>query len=244
MGANGQIAGPPKKQQPICWAPPSCSTKRLLPTLLIGEEPVTSSTDPMLVLARAGQKRFEIANRQMQQVNARQTVLRSQLGRYVYDVYGNNVPPDATFSLRINDGIVKGYPYNGTVAPIITTFAGLYDRNYSFGDKYPWSLPARWKNPPAELLKQPMCFITTNDIIGGNSGSPMINKNREAVGLVFDGNMESLPGSFIFVPEKNPEYFGSCGRNGSRHAVYLQSWPPGTGTYQWQVIDWRTCCST
>ena len=164
---------------------------------------ITSSTDPMLVLAREGLKRYSVASQQVKQINNRQTVLRSQLGRYVYDVYGNNVPPDATFSLRINDGIVKGYPYNGTVAPIVTTFAGLYDRNYSFGDKYPWSLPARWKTPPAELLKQPMCFISTNDIIGGNSGSPMINKNREAVGLAFDGNMESLPGSFIFVPEKN-----------------------------------------
>lgn len=164
---------------------------------------ITSSTDPMLVLAREGLRRYSTASQQVKQISARQTVLRSQLGRYVFDVYGNNVPPDATFSLRINDGIVKGYPYNGTEAPIITTFAGLYDRNYSFGDKYPWNLPARWKNPPAELLKQPMCFITTNDIIGGNSGSPMINKNREAVGLVFDGNMESLPGSFIFVPDKN-----------------------------------------
>ncbi len=121
----------------------------------------------------------------------------------LYEVYGTAVPPDATFSLRINDGVVKSYAYNGTVAPIKTTFAGLYDRNYSFNDKFPWNLPARWKNPPMALLKEPMCFISSNDIIGGNSGSPMINKKLEAVGLAFDGNMESLPGEFIFVPEKN-----------------------------------------
>ena len=139
----------------------------------------------------------------MRDLTTRQQVLRSQLGRALYDTYGTSIPPDATFSLRINDGVVKGYPYNGTQAPVITTFAGLYDRSYSFGNKAPWNLPARWANPPAELLKQPMCFISTNDIIGGNSGSPMINKNREAVGLVFDGNMESLPGSFIFVPDAN-----------------------------------------
>lgn len=164
---------------------------------------ITSDSDPMLVVARAAMSRYMAASRQVRPLQQQQAVLRSQLGRYLYDIYGTSVPPDATFSLRINDGVVRGYPYNGTQAPIITTFAGLYDRNYSFGDKDPWKLPARWKNPPAELLKQPMCFISTNDIIGGNSGSPMINKNREAVGLVFDGNMESLPGSFIFVPDAN-----------------------------------------
>lgn len=164
---------------------------------------ISTSTDPLLALARIGFPRYLSAARQSRQISQRQEVLRGQLGRMLYAVYGNTVPPDATFSLRINDGIVKGYPYNGTQAPIITTFAGLYDRNYSFGDKAPWNLPARWKNPPLALLKEPMCFISTNDIIGGNSGSPMINKNREAVGLVFDGNMESLPGDFIFVPDLN-----------------------------------------
>lgn len=168
-----------------------------------GPSAIMSSNDPLIALARIAAPRNQAASRETQQIEARQQVLRGSLGRLLYDVYGTNVPPDATFSLRINDGIVKGYPYNGTVAPFQTFFAGLYDRNYSFGDKYPWSLPARWKAPPLELLKQPMCFVSTNDIIGGNSGSPMINKNREAVGLVFDGNMESLPGSFIFVPDKN-----------------------------------------
>lgn len=162
-----------------------------------------SSTDPMLVLARIGFPRYVAAARQARQISQKQEVLRGQLGRMLYDVYGTAVPPDATFSLRINDGVVQSYNYNGTKAPILTTFAGLYDRNYSFANKAPWDLPARWKNPPMELLKQPMCFISTNDIIGGNSGSPMINKNLEAVGLAFDGNMESLPGEFIFVPDAN-----------------------------------------
>ncbi len=163
----------------------------------------SASNDPMLALAKIGFPRYLTAARQARQLSQKQEVLRGQLGRMLYDVYGTAVPPDATFSLRINDGVVKSYAYNGTVAPIKTTFAGLYDRNYSFNDKFPWSLPARWKNPPMALLKEPMCFISSNDIIGGNSGSPMINKNLEAVGLAFDGNMESLPGEFIFVPDKN-----------------------------------------
>lgn len=164
---------------------------------------IIASNDPLLALARIGFPRYLAAARQARQISQKQEVLRGQLGRMLYDVYGTAVPPDATFSLRINDGVVQSYDYNGTKAPILTTFAGLYDRNYSFADKAPWNLPARWKNPPADLLKQPMCFISTNDIIGGNSGSPMINKNREAVGLAFDGNMESLPGEFIFVPDAN-----------------------------------------
>ncbi|GAA4402675.1 S46 family peptidase [Nibrella viscosa] len=168
-----------------------------------GAMAITTSNDPMLEVARQAVKRYQTASGSARQISARQEVLRQQLGRLLYDVYGTSFPPDATFSLRINDGVVKSYPYNGTIAPIMTTYAGLYDRYYSFNGKAPWSLPARWKNPPMALLREPMCFISTNDIIGGNSGSPIINKNREAVGLAFDGNIESLPGSFIFVPELN-----------------------------------------
>jgi hypothetical protein len=79
----------------------------------------------------------------------------------------------------------------------------LYDRYYSFEKKYPWDLPEQWKNPPSELLKEPLNFVSTNDIIGGNSGSPMINRNREVVGLIFDSNMEGLPGNYIYLPESN-----------------------------------------
>jgi len=101
------------------------------------------------------------------------------------------------------DGVVKGYDYNGTVAPYKTTYFGMYDRHYSNNGKFPWSLPDKWLDPPMELMKAPVNFVSTNDIIGGNSGSPMINKDLEAVGLIFDGNIESLPGKFIFDDEYN-----------------------------------------
>ncbi|MBO0951516.1 S46 family peptidase [Fibrella forsythiae] len=202
-GPNGQVRSPREAAAALLAA--TKLTSRSFVSMLMdgGAVALGSNNDPLLALGRIGGKRFLAVNTVVRDLTTRQQVLRSQLGRALYDTYGTAIPPDATFSLRINDGVVKGYPYNGTQAPIITTFSGLYDRNYSFGNKDPWKLPARWANPPAELLKQPMCFISTNDIIGGNSGSPIINKNREAIGLAFDGNMESLPGSFIFVPDAN-----------------------------------------
>ncbi|NUO01153.1 MAG: S46 family peptidase [Saprospiraceae bacterium] len=130
-------------------------------------------------------------------------VLEAKVGNEVFQVYGLNIPPDATFTLRLADGLVKGYNYNGTTAPVKTTYFGLYDRYFSNDGKFPWALPERWNNPPAELLRAPLNFVSTNDIIGGNSGSPIINKKGEAVGLVFDGNIESLPGNFIYDPVAN-----------------------------------------
>ena len=127
-----------------------------------------------------------------------------QIGRARFEIYGTTDPPDATFSLRIADGLVLPYNYNGTVAPIHTTFWGLYDRFYSFGADSDWDLPDRWKNPPAEFdLSTPLNFVSTADIIGGNSGSPVINTDLELVGVVFDGNIESLPGDYIDLPEAN-----------------------------------------
>lgn len=165
--------------------------------------PVSALDDPLYAIARMQAERYFSIVTEYQTIQDRLASNRSKLGRMLFDLYGTRIPPDATFSLRINDGVVKGYEYNGTVAPYKTTFYGLYDRYYSFNRKEPWNLPERWKNPPQELLRTGLDFVTTNDIIGGNSGSPMINRNREVIGLVFDGNMESLPGRFIYVDEKN-----------------------------------------
>ena len=164
---------------------------------------INQFSDPLLDLARISAPRYLYASAKYRAIQDRLFANRSKLGNLLFQLYGTSIPPDATFSLRINDGIVKGYEYNGTIAPAKTTFYGLYDRYYSFNKEYPWYLPKRWENPPAALLPIPMDFVTTNDIIGGNSGSPMINKNREVIGLVFDGNMESLPGGFIYIPNTN-----------------------------------------
>lgn len=168
-----------------------------------GPKAILESKDPMMVLTRNAASRYEASMPKLMKLNAKMATLRAKLSLMLYDVYGTKIPPDATFSLRFADGVVKSYNYNGTKAPVFTTFYGLYDRYYSFEKQYPWDLPERWKNPPVELLKEPMNFVSTNDIIGGNSGSPMINRNREVVGLIFDGNMESLLGDYIYLPESN-----------------------------------------
>ena len=168
------------------------------------QEDILKSTDPAIEFAKAVTSRFGELQVQIRALNTVEQPLLQLLGKAMYDVYGTSIPPDASFSLRIADGVVKGYEYNGTIAPPFTTFYGMYDRYYSFGMKDPWKLPARWANPPADFkMSTPMDFVSTNDIIGGNSGSPVLNKNLQVVGLVFDGNIESLPGQFIFDDTKN-----------------------------------------
>jgi len=165
---------------------------------------IKKDNDPMLAASRILVPRYFEAATSFQGSTPVRKELEQKIANQVFQVFGDNLPPDATFTLRISDGVIKAYDYNGTKAPAITTYFGLYDRHYSHKQEFPWSLPARWTdNPPYELMKSPMNTVSTNDIIGGNSGSPLINKNKEAVGLIFDGNIESLPGNFIFDPAKN-----------------------------------------
>ena len=140
-------------------------------------------------------------------ISAEEEQIAAALGRARFEVYGTDVPPDATFSLRISDGVVSEYDYNGTFAPVVTTFYGLYDRHYSHvaggtGDGE-WDLPERWLDPPGDPdLSTPINFVSTNDIIGGNSGSPLVNADLELVGLAFDSNTEGLSGEYIFLTDR------------------------------------------
>ena len=183
------------------------SDKEKVTALLEGNpDDILKSNDPFIsFVVKTRQRALEVREK-YNSVSAKESAKLQLLGRAIFDVYGTSIPPDATFTLRIADGVVKSYEYNGTIAPPITTFYGLYDRHYSFKttNRTDWELPERWKNLPSTFdLSTPLNFVATNDIIGGNSGSPVVNMNLEVVGLIFDGNIESLPGDFIYVDEKN-----------------------------------------
>ena len=125
-----------------------------------------------------------------------------QLGKARFAAYGKTMYPDATFTLRLSYGQVKGYPMNGTIAPPKTTLYGLYDRADSFNLEGPFALPARYKEGRDKLdLTTPLDFANTCDSVGGSSGSPVVNKNGELVGINFDRNVEGLGRAYVYQEE-------------------------------------------
>ncbi len=165
-----------------------------------GQAAVDASADPMIVMERKVDAiRRENIKWMEDNVQSVEQAAGEKLGKARFAAFGKSTYPDATFTLRLSYGQVKGYPMNGTEAPYKTTFYGLWDRATSFDFDGPFYLPARYKENRDKLnLATPLDFVTTNDIIGGNSGSPVINRNGEIVGLIFDGNIESLVGDFVY----------------------------------------------
>src|SRR5262249_1635162 len=112
---------------------------------------------------------------------------------------GTSTYPDATFTLRLAPGVVKGYKEGGKEVPFRTTFGGLFERSKEFKNREPFELPKSWVKAKPDLdLDTPLNFVSTNDIIGGNSGSPVVNRAGEFVGIIFDGNIQSLRLDFAF----------------------------------------------
>ncbi|PWN08096.1 S46 family peptidase [Rhodohalobacter mucosus] len=168
------------------------------------ESSESASSDPAVAYFKTfGETLFENIER-FRELSQEESELQTRLGRGWFAVYGTSIPPDATFSPRIQDGVVNGYEYNGTVAPAYTTFYGMYDRHYSHTGEPEWDLPERWATPSSSLdLSTPVNFVSTNDIIGGNSGSPVVNIDLEVVGLAFDGNVESMGSSTFILDDRS-----------------------------------------
>jgi hypothetical protein len=166
-----------------------------------GSAAVAASTDPMIVLAR----KIDPLARELRkfvedEVDAPATRAGEKIAQARWKVYGKTMPPDATFTLRLSYGTVKGFPAEGTIVAPFTTFYGMIDRSISHGGKAPWALPPRWLERKSALrLETPLNFASTNDIIGGNSGSPVVNVKGEFVGIVFDMNIQSLGWDYFYT---------------------------------------------
>jgi hypothetical protein len=167
-----------------------------------GAKAIDGSNDPMIALARLVDPDFR-AIRKDHEENASAPMERAHtaIARARFKIYGTSVYPDATFTMRISYGTVRGYKQDGKEVWPFTYFRGLYERATGAP---PFQLPETWvAAKPALNMDQPMNFVTDNDIVGGNSGSPVINKDGEIVGLIFDGNIQSLGGDFGFDPAVN-----------------------------------------
>jgi len=169
-----------------------------------GAAAVEASQDPMILLAKIIDKDARAVRKIMEdQVEEPKRQAYDKIAKAKFAVEGTNTYPDATFTLRLAFGTMKGYEEDGKHIPFETTFAGLYQKAHDQHNKYPFDLPQRWIDKKGKLnLKVPFNFVCTPDIIGGNSGSPVINKEAEVVGLVFDGNIQSLVWDFVYTEEQ------------------------------------------
>jgi hypothetical protein len=165
-----------------------------------GQKAIESSTDPMIVVARLiDPKARELRKRYESEVTGVERANYAKIARALFETEGTKLYPDATFTLRLSYGTVQGYMESGKKVQPFTTLGGLFARSDSFKRQFPYNLPQRWYDKKSSIdLNTPFNFVSTNDIIGGNSGSPTINQNGELVGLIFDGNIQSLVGDFMY----------------------------------------------
>jgi hypothetical protein len=164
-----------------------------------GGAAVLAANDPMIELARL----IDAEARAMRKVAEEQSEAKQQahaaIARARNALLGISGHPDATFTLRLAFGRVAGYEEPGRQVPALTTLSGLYERASEMENRPPFDLPASWQKRKGRLdLKTPFNFVSTADIIGGNSGSPVVNRAGEFVGIIFDGNLQSLPWDYAF----------------------------------------------
>ena len=170
-----------------------------------GLEAVYLSDDPMIKLAllvdpvsRGVRRKYE------REVESVETANGTLVAQALFKLKGSSVPPDATGTLRLSFGEVKGYLEGGRKIPFFTTFQGLYDLSAKNGNRDPYTLPRSFPAAkPAVRLATPLNFVSTCDSIGGNSGSPVINRRAEFCGVLFDGNIQSLPARFVYSDVQN-----------------------------------------
>ncbi|MFL6332435.1 MAG: S46 family peptidase [Pyrinomonadaceae bacterium] len=170
-----------------------------------GKKAVDASNDSLIVLARdLDAEARQYRQRYEKEVLGVERTAYGKIARALFEKEGTGIYPDATFTPRLSYGAVKGYKENGKTVQPFTYFSGLYERAAEHGNKFPYNLAPRWVEKKSEVdMKVPFNFVTTNDIIGGNSGSPTFNRDMELLGLIFDGNIQSLVGNFYYDESVN-----------------------------------------
>jgi hypothetical protein len=168
-----------------------------------GAEAVKAANDPMIELARLVDAESRALRKIMEAQGEAKQQAHAAIAKARFALEGTSTYPDATFTLRLAFGTVKGYEEGGKKIPAHTNFRGLYERAEEQEFQPPFHLPKRWLDRKSKLdMKTPFNFVSTADIIGGNSGSPVIDRKGEVVGIIFDGNIQSLVLDYIFTDEQ------------------------------------------
>lgn len=192
-------SGPEKMAHSLIHGTSLSDFKECERLVMAGEETINKSKDPMLELVRlvfAGSASYTA---QWRESAKKEQQGYSKIADVLFRVYGTTQYPDATFTLRLSFGTVKGYEENGKQIPSSTTIGGAYKHSADFGNAGDWQLPSRWLTRKKSVnLNTPLDFVSDLDITGGNSGSPVFNKALEIVGLVFDGNIQSLVSDYDY----------------------------------------------
>jgi Peptidase S46 len=164
-----------------------------------GAATVSDAADPMIEFARAADKTARQAREAMEEQDEAANRAYAEIAKAKFGLEGAKFAPDATFTLRLSYGTVEGYEEDGKAIPAFTEFAGLYQRADQHENRLPFQVPSRWIDKRAAIdPKTPFNFVTTADTVGGNSGSPVVNRNGDFVGIIFDGNIQSLTWDYLY----------------------------------------------
>jgi hypothetical protein len=167
-----------------------------------GPEAIAKSDDPMILLARMMEPEARRLRKAGDELDEIERQAYSQITAARFEIEGASNYPDATFTLRLAFGTVSGYVENGEPIAPWTTMGGAFEAEKRHGAKEPWKLPESWHKQKEKIdLATPFNFVSTVDIIGGNSGSPVINREGEFVGIIFDGNIQSLTADYAYSDE-------------------------------------------
>ena len=168
-----------------------------------GSEAVSDSADPMIVLARSVEEEYRRLRSENERIAESERQAYARVSEAVTAIEGTGGYPDATFTLRLAFGEVKGYIEDGKEIPATTDFAGAYQHALDHAGQQDFDLPKSWLDAESKVnLKTQLNFVCTADIIGGNSGSPVVNREGELVGLIFDGNIQSLTSDYLYSDEQ------------------------------------------